>query len=171
MRASRKPPKHVFRTDDRHDETPGRPVDRRTDHQPSGVQECGARIDKGARVRNMFNDLHGENDVKALAALDKRFRRRTQVPDVESRLFRMRFRRTDTCLGRINTRHIGAQAGHGLADQPPATADVNEFQIPKRLRIAPVTLELGANLAENVIQPTWVQHVKGTELSVGRPPL
>ncbi len=119
----------------------------------------------------MFDDLHGKNDVKALAAFNKRFRRRTQVPDVESRLFRMRLRRTDTCLRRINTRHIGAQAGHGLADQPPATADVNEFQLPKRFSIAPDTLELGANLIENVIQPTWVQHVKGAELSVGRPPL
>lgn len=171
MRASRKPPKHVFRTYDRHYETPGRPVDRRTDHQPPWPQECGARIDKGARILNMFDDFHGKNDVKALAGFNKRFHRRTQVPDTESRLFRMRLRHTDTCLGCINSRHIGAEAGHGLAEQSPATADVNEFQLPKRLRVAPDTLELGANLNENVIQPTWVQHVKGTELSVGRPPL
>lgn len=171
MRASRKPPQYVLRTDDRQDETPRGPVDRRADHQPPRIQECGTRVDKGTRIRNMLDDFHRQDNIKTLAAFNHRIRSRTQIPDVESRLFGMCRRRTDACFRHIHTGHIGPQPGHGFTDQAPTAADVDEFQLPERPRFTSYAPEFGTNLIENVIQPAWIQHVKGTELAAGRPPL
>ena len=119
----------------------------------------------------MFDHLHVQNDVKAFSGGGHGLGGGVAIVDVEPGLFGMDPRHRQVAFGSVGADHIGAQPRHRFRQQPAATADIQQAQPGKGVRLGQVAIELAGDLAGDIVQSAGVEHVQRAEFPVRIPPL
>ncbi len=141
-------------------------------HQPARPQQPGAVPEELSRIGHVLDHLHVEDHVERGAVLlDQGLDGRTQVADVQASFRGMGLGRADVALGGVDASDLEAQPRHGLAQQAPAAADIQQPQTLERSAGASVAAEAGQGLVTDEAQPDRVEAVQRRELALRIPPV
>lgn len=92
------------------------------------------------------------------------------IVDIDAGFGRMQLRHLDVGLGSVGPDHLGAEAGHRLAQKPAAAADVEDAQALERTGFAWIAPEALRHLVADIGEADGVELVQRAKLAVRVPP-
>jgi hypothetical protein len=118
----------------------------------------------------MLDHFHVQHHVELLSGFGEGFSAGMTIIYCQPRLRGMDLRDRDIARRRIRADNLRPKPCHRLAQQAPATADIQNAQARKGTILPQIPAELCGDLSRDVIQTAWVEHVKRLELALRIPP-
>lgn len=132
MGAARHPAQNIFCGDNAKGEALQRAIQSGEEDKTVRRSKIARRRHERLHVRDMLDNLHGQNEIEPAARLRQSFRVLAAIIDFESRVLGVNLRDLDIAGDWIEPGHASPQSGHGFAQQAGAAPYVDGGQTFKR---------------------------------------